>query len=98
MDKKPVYAKSGYYRQSMEDEKKSGAVVKNGEMLLVENGKISKVESVAQEPKINPESIIIKSNGSKIKMREGDYLDESGALILTRKQQTNSLKKGPITK
>ena len=52
-----------------------------------QNGYLMQLKTISimnDRTQITPEGILIKPNGAKIKMQEGDYLDISGELILNQ--------------
>ncbi len=70
----------GLYAQ----EKPDGVIMKDGKMMVVKDGKISVMDKdllLSNGTKIMSNGTIVKKDGSKIMMKEGDYKDMSGNVV-----------------
>jgi hypothetical protein len=72
--------------------KQYGVIMLNNTMMSVQNGYITRMKTTTildDGSKITPLGILIKRNGAKILLKEGDFIDISGGLILTRSRGNN---------
>lgn len=73
--------------QLYDKDKQYGAIMINGKMMAVQNGYLDTLKSALtmnDGTTATPDGFIIKENGAKIKLMEGDYIDSSGKLTLIR--------------
>ena len=65
----------------------NGYMLKNGKIYMIKNGQASstvETVSLANGSRLMSDGTVIKSDGSKIKMKEGEFIDFSGTMMNPR--------------
>lgn len=65
----------------------NGVMMKNGKLMMVKNGKLTMMDhemSMANGTKVMPNGTILKKDGTKMMMKEGQHMDMAGHTINTK--------------